>query len=372
MRYRDLKDERDAAVARALEAERLSMKSEFDRVTAEFEREKAQMTAAGVEATRIAYRQGFNVGLEAMADDIADRLKRRTELVPPSLRKTDEDKLRAESPTDRDRRIVAAAEKLVEFLNSRCRSDGSESGIERATLDAYGYCRGVLRAAVDLSKSTPVVGPSAFSEACELRRQAAGVVSLCARCGAPFASAVAPAVASLSELEGLAQASAKLLALDRRVFRSDPKWLAAYIAWSAAVDALVDDDVVAGIENLSSQERCAFLESQRDNLWALLDNIDTLDDACRSEDGRFRELVRAQQKRRWAIYNPEEASHEGCGGSGEDGGGAVLEGNDRVVEVPEAGDGVRTSPAGERVLARAGGVDSRATGELVGRPSDAK
>jgi hypothetical protein len=46
MRYRDLKDERDAAVARAVEAERLSMKSEFDRVTAEFEYEKARMLAA--------------------------------------------------------------------------------------------------------------------------------------------------------------------------------------------------------------------------------------------------------------------------------------------------------------------------------------
>lgn len=43
MRYRDLKDERDEAVARMLEAERLSMKSEFDRVTAEFEREKSEL-----------------------------------------------------------------------------------------------------------------------------------------------------------------------------------------------------------------------------------------------------------------------------------------------------------------------------------------
>ena len=45
MRYKDLKEERDEAIARAREAERLSMKSEFDRVTAEFEQEKARLTA---------------------------------------------------------------------------------------------------------------------------------------------------------------------------------------------------------------------------------------------------------------------------------------------------------------------------------------
>lgn len=86
VRYRDLKDERDAAVARAVEAERLSMKSEFDRVTAEFEREKAKMIVLGVEGARIAYRNGFNAGIDALADDIADRLRHRTGLVPPSLK----------------------------------------------------------------------------------------------------------------------------------------------------------------------------------------------------------------------------------------------------------------------------------------------
>ncbi len=86
MRYRDLKDERDAAVARAVEAERLSMKSEFDRVTAEFEREKTQIIAASIEARHIAYRNGFNAGIDAMADDISDRLRHRTGLVPPSLK----------------------------------------------------------------------------------------------------------------------------------------------------------------------------------------------------------------------------------------------------------------------------------------------
>lgn len=86
MRYRDLKEERDAAVARALEAERLSMKSEFDRVTTEFELEKRRLTDSWITATQIAYRNGFNAGIEAMADDVSDCLKRRSVLVPPSLK----------------------------------------------------------------------------------------------------------------------------------------------------------------------------------------------------------------------------------------------------------------------------------------------
>ena len=44
---------------------------------------------------------------------------------------------------------------------------------------------------------------------------------------------------------------------------------------------------------------------QRDELWHLLDNIDTLDDACRENDSAFRELSRKHSKRRFEIYNPE-------------------------------------------------------------------
>lgn len=44
---------------------------------------------------------------------------------------------------------------------------------------------------------------------------------------------------------------------------------------------------------------------QRDALWQLLDNIDTLDDACREDDGRFRKLSRVHLKQRFEIYNPE-------------------------------------------------------------------
>lgn len=83
MRYRDLKDERDEAVARMLEAERLSMKSEFDRVTAEFEREKSELLARVNESARESYLRGFNDGKDAMANDITARLTYRTALKPP-------------------------------------------------------------------------------------------------------------------------------------------------------------------------------------------------------------------------------------------------------------------------------------------------
>lgn len=49
---------------------------------------------------------------------------------------------------------------------------------------------------------------------------------------------------------------------------------------------------------------------QRDELWNLLDNIDTLDDACRENDLAFRELTRKQAKRRFDIYNPDEPTKE--------------------------------------------------------------
>lgn len=72
MRYRDLKDERDAAIARALEAERLSMRSEFDRVTAEFETEKTRLVTEADERVRKSYIRGFNDGANAMARAIYD------------------------------------------------------------------------------------------------------------------------------------------------------------------------------------------------------------------------------------------------------------------------------------------------------------
>ena len=81
MRYKDLKDERDEAVARALEAERLSMKSEFDRVTAEFEAEKAQLIAKAEQDVQASFRNGFDGGVRAMASLIsADLIKRSAEL----------------------------------------------------------------------------------------------------------------------------------------------------------------------------------------------------------------------------------------------------------------------------------------------------
>lgn len=74
MRYRDLKNERDAAIARALEAERLSMKSEFDRMAAEFEREKERMLDQADERVRKSYQCGFHDGANSMANEYVVRL----------------------------------------------------------------------------------------------------------------------------------------------------------------------------------------------------------------------------------------------------------------------------------------------------------
>jgi len=82
MKYRDLKNERDAAVARALEAERLSMKSEFDRVVKEFEEEKVRLIALTAVDVRESYRRGFSDGMDALSKDIEVILSVRSELIP--------------------------------------------------------------------------------------------------------------------------------------------------------------------------------------------------------------------------------------------------------------------------------------------------
>ncbi len=40
-------------------------------------------------------------------------------------------------------------------------------------------------------------------------------------------------------------------------------------------------------------------------LWVLLDNIDTLDDACKDDDAAFRKQTRVQQKKRWLISDSD-------------------------------------------------------------------
>jgi hypothetical protein len=80
MRYRDLKQERDDAIARAVEAERMSMKSEFDRVTREFEEEKARLRVQARESETESYWRGFNDGLDSAEKSIA-RLPRASALV---------------------------------------------------------------------------------------------------------------------------------------------------------------------------------------------------------------------------------------------------------------------------------------------------
>lgn len=42
------------------------------------------------------------------------------------------------------------------------------------------------------------------------------------------------------------------------------------------------------------------------DLWQLLDDIDTLDDACKDNDKLFRDKCYKIQQKRWKIYNPEK------------------------------------------------------------------
>jgi hypothetical protein len=41
-------------------------------------------------------------------------------------------------------------------------------------------------------------------------------------------------------------------------------------------------------------------------LWMLLDDIDTLDDACRADDAAFRKHTRDVQRKRFAILSGEQ------------------------------------------------------------------
>ena len=74
---------------------------------------------------------------------------------------------------------------------------------------------------------------------------------------------------------------------------------AAFVYLKDALDcANADEDANLGIEhrmNPAEWERIARF------LWELLDNIDTLDDSCKADDGRFRERARRQQKMRWTV-----------------------------------------------------------------------
>lgn len=67
-----------------------------------------------------------------------------------------------------------------------------------------------------------------------------------------------------------------------------------------AAPALLDE-----VERLRAEVRV--LTGQREALWMLLDNIDTLDDSCRDDDRAFREYTRKHQQRRFVVYDPEAA-----------------------------------------------------------------
>jgi hypothetical protein len=94
MRYADLKKERDDAIARAVEAERLSMKSEFDRVVEECEREKARLLDLASSDKVAAYRQGVLDGLKTLSVETKgaiDLLIKKIELALSNSGHTDDD-----------------------------------------------------------------------------------------------------------------------------------------------------------------------------------------------------------------------------------------------------------------------------------------
>jgi Zn ribbon nucleic-acid-binding protein len=64
--------------------------------------------------------------------------------------------------------------------------------------------------------------------------------------------------------------------------------------------------VHCGVTDERDRPSAMTAEAQRDALWQLLDNIDTLDDACREDDLSFRNLSRKHLLARFAIHNPEE------------------------------------------------------------------
>lgn len=82
VRYRDLKQERDDAIARAVEAERLSMKSEFERLEREFEEERVRLQAQVSESLRESYHRGFEDGLDELAESLHRALRKRRDLIP--------------------------------------------------------------------------------------------------------------------------------------------------------------------------------------------------------------------------------------------------------------------------------------------------
>jgi chromosome segregation ATPase len=59
-------------------------------------------------------------------------------------------------------------------------------------------------------------------------------------------------------------------------------------------------------ENIKLRAEIARLRDQAIKLWALLDGIDTLDDACRNNHEQFRHLTREAQQKRHIILSGDE------------------------------------------------------------------
>lgn len=69
-------------------------------------------------------------------------------------------------------------------------------------------------------------------------------------------------------------------------------------AHEAYIDAMRDTHIATLERETARNLECIVWEERAKFLWRLLDDIDTLDDSCRNNHVKFRERVRAAQKRR--------------------------------------------------------------------------
>ena len=59
------------------------------------------------------------------------------------------------------------------------------------------------------------------------------------------------------------------------------------------------------MDKLINQKDVNVLQGMVSDLWCLLDDIDTLDDACKNNDQAFRQLTRDTQKKRHQILTSD-------------------------------------------------------------------
>lgn len=78
-----------------------------------------------------------------------------------------------------------------------------------------------------------------------------------------------------------------------------------HISWFDGSPAVKEHHPACSNHPANKTQESTDLRKQRDALWALLDNIDTLDDSCRGNNAAFRDLSRKHLRARFEVHNPE-------------------------------------------------------------------